>query len=43
MVTFKDIHKEKAPSNETLKALTKSLDMDIWIVDTSNQIFITGS
>ena len=33
---------EKAPLNKTL-ALTKSTNMDIWVVDTSNQLFIRGS
>ena len=39
---FKDTHREKAPLNET-PALTKSTNMDIWAVDTTNQLFITGS
>ena len=38
----KDTHREKAPSNKTL-ALTKSTNMDIWVVGTSNQLFIRGS
>ena len=38
----KDTHREKAPSNKTL-ALTKSRNMDIWVVGTSNQLFIRGS
>ena len=33
---------KKAPSNKTL-ALTKSRNMDIWVVDTSNQLFTRGS
>ena len=38
----KDTHREKAPSNKT-PALTKSRNMDIWVVGTSNQLFIRGS
>ena len=36
---IKDIHRENAPSNKT-PAFTKSMNMDIWVVGTSNQIFI---
>ena len=32
----------KTPSNET-PALTKSMNMDIWVVGKSNQLFIRGS
>ena len=39
---FKDTHKEKAQSNKTL-AHTESTNMGIWVVDTSNQLFRTGS
>ena len=39
---FKDTHREKAPSGKTPK-LTKSRSMGIWVVDTSNQLFIRGS
>ena len=39
---IKDTHREKAPSNKT-PAFTKSMNMDIWVVGTSNQIFIGGS
>ena len=39
---IKDTHKEKAPSNKT-PALTKSMDMDIWVVGTSNQVVLRGS
>ena len=35
---FKDISKEKAPSSNTL-ALTRSMNMGIWVVSTSNQLF----
>ena len=41
-VTFKDTHREKAPSNKT-PALTKSMDMGIWVVGISNQLFMRGS
>ena len=33
---------EKAPSDKTT-ALTESTNMDIWVVDTSNQLFIRAS
>ena len=39
---IKDTHKEKAPSNKTL-GLTKSTDLGIWVVGTTNQFFIRGS
>ena len=39
---IKGTHREIAPSNKTT-GLTKSLNMDIWVVGTSNQIFIRGS
>ena len=39
---FKDTHREKAPSNKT-SALTKMINIDIWVVGTSNQLFIRGS
>ena len=41
-IILKHTYREKAPSNWT-QALTKSLNMDIWLVGTSNQIFIRGS
>ena len=41
-VIIKDTHKEKAQSNKT-PALTKSTNMDIWVVATSNQLLIRGS
>ena len=34
---FKVTHKEKAPSNKT-PAPTKSMNMDIWVFGTSNQL-----
>ena len=33
---------EKGPSNGT-PALTKIIDIDIWVVGTSNQLLIRGS
>ena len=39
---IKDTCREKARSNKT-PALTKSMNMDIWVVSTSNQLFIRGS
>ena len=36
---LKDTHREKAPSIKTL-ALTKSMNMEIWSADLSNQRFI---
>ena len=32
---FRDTHREKAPSNKT-PGLTKSMNMDIWVVGTLN-------
>ena len=39
---LKDTHRDKAPPNNT-PALVKSSNMGIWIVGTSNQLFIRGS
>ena len=39
---LKDTHREKAPSNET-PAFTKSRNMGIWIVGTTNQLFMRDS
>ena len=39
---FKDTHREKAPSIKT-PALTKSTNMGIWVVCTTNQLFIRDS
>ena len=39
---FKDIHREKAPTNKAA-VLTKSTFMDLWFVGTSNKLFIRGS
>ena len=41
-ISFKDTQREKAPSNKT-PAFSKSINMDIRVVGTSNQFFITGS
>ena len=38
----KDTHRQKAPSDET-STLSKIMNMDIWLVGTSNQLFIGGS
>ena len=40
--TIKDTHREKVPSNKT-PALTESMNMDIWVVGTLNQLFIGSS
>ena len=37
-----DRHREKAPSNKT-PAFPQSMNIDIWVVSTSNQLFIRGS
>ena len=39
---FKDTHREKAPSNKT-PTLSKSMNMDICMVDKSNNFFAWGS
>ena len=39
---IKDTQWEKAPSNKA-PALTESMNMDIWVAHTSNQLFIKGS
>ena len=41
-IVGQDTHREKAPSNKT-PALTKSTNMGIWVVGTSNQLFKGGS
>ena len=41
-INLKDIHREKAPSNKT-PTLTKSMNMDIWVVGASNRLFLRGS
>ena len=40
-VKVKDTYKEEAPSNKT-PALTKSINMDIWVVGTPNQLTETN-
>ena len=39
---FKDTHTENAPWNKT-QALTKSMNVGIWVIGTSNQLFVRGS
>ena len=39
---FKDTHSGKSPSSK-IPALTKSMNMDIWVVGTLKQLFIRGS
>ena len=39
---FKDTHSEKSPSSK-IPALTKSMNMDIWVVGKLKQLFIRGS
>ena len=36
---FNDTHREKVPSNKT-SAMTKNIIMAIWVIGTSNQLFI---
>ena len=38
----KGYSQEKNPSNKT-QEITNGWNMDIWVVDTSNQLFIRGS
>ena len=42
MFQLKDTHREKGQSNEN-PALTKSTNIDIWVVGTANELFIRGS
>ena len=39
---IKDTHREKAPTNKT-PTLSESMNMDIWVVDISNQPLVRGS
>ena len=39
---LQDTHREKAPSNKT-PTLSKIMNMNIWVADTSNQLLIRGS
>ena len=41
-IQVKDTDRENAPSNKT-SALTESMNMDIWVVGTTNQLFKRGS
>ena len=41
MLDLKDIHREKASSIKS-PVLTKTMNMGIYVVDTSNQLFIGG-
>ena len=36
-ITLKDTHREKGPSNKT-STLSKNVNMDVWVVGTSNQL-----
>ena len=38
----KDTHRENAPTNET-QAFTKSMNIDIWVLPTLNQLVSKGS
>ena len=38
---LKDTHREKTPSNKT-QELTKSLNMNIWVLGALNQLFVRG-
>ena len=40
---FKDTHREKKALSNKTPALTKSKNVDNWVVDISNQFFIGGS
>ena len=40
--TLKGTHRENTPSNKT-PALTESMYMGIWVVGTSNQLFLRSS
>ena len=39
---FKDVYREKALSYKT-PGLTKSMNIVIWVIGTSNQLFLRGS
>ena len=38
----KNTHRKNTPSNKT-QAVTKSMNMDLWVFGILNQLFITGS
>ena len=42
-LVLKDNHREKKPWNKLTQALKKNMNMDIWPVGTSIQLFIRGS
>ena len=42
IICIKDRHREKAHSNKT-PVPTESTNLGIWVVGTSNQLFIRGS
>ena len=42
LLLFKDTYREKAPSNKN-PTLSKSMNMDIWLFGTSNQLLIRRS
>ena len=41
-MNYKDTHREKAPSNKT-STLSKYMNMEIWVIGTSKQLFMRGS
>ena len=41
-IFVKDTHREKAPSNKSA-VLAKTKNTEIWVVGTTNQLFIRGS
>ena len=41
-IFIKDTHKENTPSNTT-ETLSESMNMYLWAIGTSNQLFIRGS
>ena len=40
--TLRNTQREKTPSNKA-PALTKNVNMDMWLVGSSNQVFVRGS
>ena len=42
LYSFKDTHREKIPSNK-FPAPTECTNMGIWVIGTSNHLFIRGS
>ena len=41
-IELKDAHRENVHTNET-PVLTESMNMNVWVVGTSNQFFLRGS